>query len=138
MSIDETIEKVVGAANWDQRVAQIRLIPQHHGTIDHQQIYAEIARRAYVPYLAPDFAYIHDAPFYGVAYFTEVYESAHSLTDGFAETNTDRLAAVIQQDPRTLLVFRTIMGLAREEFAHSTDPVGLLRDARGRPPARWS
>ena len=30
-----------------------------------------IAREAYVPHLAPDFAYIHEAPFYELPYFTE-------------------------------------------------------------------
>ena len=53
-----------GAATLDERVAQIRLIPQRHGTGEHPAIYAAVAREAYVPHLAPDFAYIYEAPFY--------------------------------------------------------------------------
>jgi len=62
-TIEETVASVVNAPTWDQRVARIRLIPQHHGTADHPAIFAAIAREVYVPHLAPDFAYIHEAPF---------------------------------------------------------------------------
>lgn len=43
--------------------------------------------------------------------------------------DTAALADVIQRDPRTLLAFRTILGLTKDEFAHSTrlvaEPLGL-------------
>ncbi len=125
----ETIERIVEAPGWDQRVAQIRLIPQHHGTGEHAQIFAEVARLLYVPSLAPDFAYIHRAPFYERQYFLDAYEAAHRATDGFTCVSEDDLAKVLADAPQTLLAFRTILGLTREEFAHSTTlagkPVGL-------------
>lgn len=125
----ETIERVVEAAGWNQRVAQIRLIPQHHGTGEHAQIFAEIARVLYLPHLAPDFAYIHEAPFYEQGYFLGAYDAAHRATRGFADVSEDDLTKALQSDPRTLLVFRTILGLTRDEFAQSTTlaakPVGL-------------
>ena len=31
-TIDQTVQRIVEAASWDQRVAQIRLISQNHGT----------------------------------------------------------------------------------------------------------
>lgn len=127
-AVAETIGKVVDAESWDQRIAQIRLIPQRHGTGEHQRIFAAIARSVYVPHLAPDFAYVHEAPFYERAYFEEVYTAAVAATDGFAAVGVDNLAAVIAADPRTLLVFRTIMGLTKEEFAHSTVLAGQLLD----------
>lgn len=118
--IDETVAGVVAAQSWDQRVASLRLIPQRHGTGDHQAIYAAVARALYVPHLAPDFAYIHEAPFYERDYFEDVYAAAAGDTDSFSHVGVDDLAAVIHADPRTLLVFRTIVGLTKEEFAHST------------------
>jgi hypothetical protein len=128
-SADDTISKIVNAPTWDRRVAEIRLIPQKHGTGDHARIFAAVAREAYVPNLAADFAYIHEASFYEQEYFQEVYTAAHSATQGFTQTDEVHLASVIRADPRILLVFRTIMGLTKEEFAYSTalagEPVGL-------------
>jgi hypothetical protein len=37
-----TVECIVTAATWDQRVARIRLIPQHHGTSEHPAIHAAV------------------------------------------------------------------------------------------------
>ena len=119
-SIDETISRIVGSSDWDTRVAQIRLIPQRHGTGEHSQIFAEIARELYVPHLAPDFAYIHRAGFYELEYFQEVYDLADGETGGFQHVDDDFLADVILHEPTTLLVFRTMLGLTKEEFAHST------------------
>jgi hypothetical protein len=67
LTIQETVAKIAEANSWDQRIAQIRLIPLNHGTNEHPSIYAEIARLLYVPYLAADFAYIHENHFYGRA-----------------------------------------------------------------------
>jgi hypothetical protein len=122
--IDATVAKIVNATTWDQRIAQIRLVPQNHGTVEHSRIFAEVARQVYVPHLAPDFACIHRAPFYEAEYFSEVYEATASETDDFKQIDADQLARVVHNDPRTLLVFRTIMGLTREEFAHSTKLTG--------------
>ena len=125
----ETIERIAEAPSWNQRVAQIRLVPQHHGTEEHSQIFAEVARLLYVPYLAPDFAYIHRAPFYERHHFLDAYELARQATEGFTRVSEDELARVLEDAPQTLLPFRTILGLTREEFAHSTalaaEPAGL-------------
>jgi hypothetical protein len=124
-----TIERIVEAPNWNQRIAQIRLIPQHHGTDEHARIFAEIARLLYLPHLAPDFAYIHEAPFYEEEFFAAAYDAATRATKGFTEISEADLTRTLQSDPRTLLVFRTILGLTREEFAQSTtlagQPAGL-------------
>lgn len=119
-TVEETVAAIVDAPSWDQRVARLRLVPQHHGTGEHPAIHAAVARKIYVPHLAPDFAYIHEAPFYEREYFEDVYRAAAGDTDNFQHVTSDDLAAVLESDPRTLLVFRTIMGLTKEEFAHST------------------
>jgi hypothetical protein len=129
--VARTVEQIVHAESWDRRVAGIRLIPQRHGTGEHARIFAEVARAVYVPQLAPDFAYIHPAPFYEPDYFEAVYAAAHAATEGFSLVAEDELAAVLTVDPRTLLVFRTIVGLAKEEFGHAT---ALVAGPLGLPP----
>lgn len=129
-TIAETVSKIVDASTWDKRVAQIRLVAQNHGTGEHAKIFAQVAREGYVPYLAPDFAYINSAPFYERPYFSEVYAVAEAATAGFTEVGEEPLAQVLQDDPRTLLVLRTILGLTKDEFAHS---MTLIADAAGLP-----
>ncbi|HEY2205238.1 MAG TPA: hypothetical protein VGH99_12280 [Pseudonocardia sp.] len=130
-----TIDEIVHAASWDRRVAGIRLIPQRHGTGEHGRIYAELAREVYVPQLAPDFAYIHPAPFYEPGYFRWVYDTTVAATDGFRSVGEEELALVLTSEPRALLVLRTIVGLTKEEFGHATALVG---GAVGLPPVSAS
>jgi hypothetical protein len=128
-TVEETIAKIVDAATWDQRVAQIRLVAQRHGTGEHARIFAEVAREAYVPHLAPDFAYINESTFYERDYFTEVYAEAVDVTSNFIDVAEEALAAAIVAHPRILLVLRTITGLTKSEFGFSTslvaEPLGL-------------
>lgn len=119
-TVDETIARIVGAETWDQRVAQIRLVAQRHGTGDHAHIFAAVAREAYVPHLAPDFAYINEAPFYEREYFSEVYAEAADATANFTAVSEAELVDAIKAHPRILLVLRTITGLTKGEFGHST------------------
>ncbi len=128
-SIQGTVKKIAEAPSWDQRIAQIRLIPLHHGTNEHPGIYAEIARMLYVPHLAADFAYIHENHFYGREYFEQVYADAFRATEGFNRVTEPELISILEDNPRTLLVFRTLTGLTKGEFAHATimaaEPTGL-------------
>ena len=58
MTVEATIQAILGAGTFTQRIHQIRLVPQRHGTEDHGTIYAAVARELYMPHLAPDFAYM--------------------------------------------------------------------------------
>lgn len=120
MTVEATIEAILSAGTFTQRIQQIRLVPQRHGTEDHGTIYAAVARELYMPHLAPDFAYIHESSFYETEHFFPAYEEAARLTEGFTRVSEAELQAVILQCPRTLLVFRTLLGLTKDEFAHST------------------
>ncbi|WP_428002318.1 hypothetical protein [Acidovorax sp.] len=120
MTVEATIQAILGAATFTQRIQQIRLVPQRHGTEEHGAIYAAVARELYMPHLAPDFAYIHEAPFYDTEHFFAAYDMAARLTDGFTLISEGELQGVLLECPRTLLVFRTLLGLTKEEFAHST------------------
>ena len=73
-----------------------------------------------MPHLAPDFAYIHSSPFYETAHFFPAYDAADRLTAGFTRVSEAGLAETLSECPGTLLVFRTLLGLTKEEFAHST------------------
>lgn len=118
--VDDTVAAVVSAETWDKRVSEIRLIPERHGKGEHGAIFAAVARELYVPYLAPDFAYIHDAPFYDEPHFSTVYSAVEQATEGFTRVSVDDIAALLEGNPQTLLVFRTITGLLRNEFASTT------------------
>jgi hypothetical protein len=120
VTIDDTTNAILGAETWAQRIQQIRLVPQRHGTGEHGTIFAAVARDLYLPHLAPDFAYIHEAPFYETELFFAAYDEAYRLTDGFARVAESNLIDVLFQCPASLLVFRTLLGLTKDEFGHSS------------------
>lgn len=135
-TIDETVRAIVDAPTWDQRVAQIRLVAQKHGTAEHQQIFADVAREAYVPHLAPDFAYVRSMDFYDLPHFHAAYQAAVAATNLFTDVTEETVTKAIREEPRSLLVFRTITGLLSKEFASATqlvaEPLGLKALSAGR------
>ena len=56
----------------------------------------------------------------GRVYFEQVYAAAEEATAGFTQVTEAELTSVLISNPRTLLVFRTIIGLTKGEFAHAT------------------
>ncbi|PPH07147.1 hypothetical protein C5D09_06880 [Rathayibacter sp. AY1C9] len=129
-SVEETVARIVDTATWDQRVAQIRLISQNHGSAQYQEIYATVARELYVPHLAPDFAYVHSMEFYDLPTFQSAYAAASKATAAFTDVSEQTLADTILENPRTLLAFRTILGLTGNEFAQSTGLLAAPRSIR--------
>lgn len=114
---EDTISHVVSAQTWDQRVARVRQIPARHGTDEHGDIYAELARRLYVTHLAPDYAYVPVEDFYELPHFGRAYAKAMRSTAGFTRVTVKDLAAAIKAEPTVLLPLRVITGLLRNEFA---------------------
>lgn len=131
--IEKTVKKVVAANTWDKRVGEIRQIPEKHGKSEQPAVYAAVARQLYVPFLAPDFAYVHEAPFYEEEYFGTVYAEAEKATKGFTQVSVDTLAALLEENPRILLVFRTITGLLKKEFAATTKLVAAQLGGDSKP-----
>lgn len=126
-AVTATVDDIVAAPTWEERVKRIRLVPQKHGIAEHVEIYATVARILYVPNLAPDFAYIHEDSFYELPYFQQAYDAAHAATNGFTNVDADTLTQVLQANPRALLPLRTILGFTKTEFAHATTLVaGVL------------
>jgi hypothetical protein len=119
-SIEQTITRIVTAPTWDQRVARVRQIPALHGTNDYPAIYAEVARRLYVPHLAPDYAYVPVEDFYELPYFERAYARAAEATASFTRVSAADLEAAIAADPIVLLPLRVITGLLKNEFAGAT------------------
>lgn len=128
-TVDDSVEAIIDAPTWDDRVAQIRLVPARHGTDDQTRIYARLARLVYVPHLAPDYAYVHAAEFYEESHFQAAYAAAAELTRDFTAISARDLERAIETDPRVLLPLRVITGLTKGEFAASTalvsGPLGL-------------
>lgn len=126
---EDTIDRIVSAQNWDLRVARVRQIPARHGTDEHSEIYAELARRLYVTHLAPDYAYVPVEDFYELPHFERAYAKAVRATAGFTKVTVRDLAAAIKVEPTVLLPLRVITGLLRNEFAGASrivaGPLGL-------------
>jgi hypothetical protein len=135
-SVKETIQHIVTASTWDERVTRIRQIPARHGTNEHARIHAEITCQLYVPHLAPDYAYVHVADFYELLHFQDAYAKAVKGTVGFTQVSVAQLTSVIHAEPTVLLPLRVITGLTRNEFAGSTrivgEPLGLKPLASGK------
>ena len=129
MTAEETVNLIVSAGTWNERVNRIRQIPARHGTDEHSGIHAQIAKLLYVPHLAPDYAYIHSAEFYELTHFQNAYNEAAAATATFTRISVHDLTSAIEQSPMALLPLRVITGLTRSEFAASTGiaavPLGL-------------
>lgn len=128
-TIGQTIDYIVAAPTWDERVARVRQIPQRHGTDEHATIHADVARLLYVPHLAPDYAYVPTSDFYELPHFQAAYDKLVAATDGFRDVTVDRLAASIRAEPTVLLPLRTMTGLLKKEFAWTSklaaEPLGM-------------
>ncbi|HEU5253613.1 MAG TPA: hypothetical protein VFU16_09850 [Solirubrobacterales bacterium] len=128
--------RLVKDGSWAERVAAVRSVPAEFPGKELSSVYAELARECYVPNLAPHF---HIVPwperFLDRDCFLEAYEAAATFTDDFSSTSGDRIAAAIRQDPRSLRIFRLIIGYTPKElsevvrsFAGASLPVDSLED----------
>jgi hypothetical protein len=136
MAIEPTIEAIIGADSWPQRIRQLQLVPRRHGIENHQDIYAAVARALYLPHLAPDFAYIYESSFYEAEHFFQAYTEADRLTTSFTQVAEVDLTVALLECPRALLVFRTLLGLTKEEFAQSTVLAGAAINLGGLTPSQ--
>jgi hypothetical protein len=121
--IEATVAEVAAARDWNARVSLIRRVPEDFGKASHREVYARIAEQVYVPYLAPDFAYVHWRPQYELAPIEEAYAHAYELTQGFTATDLEYLTAAIAAQPKSLRIFRLLLGLTPQEFAVATQIV---------------
>jgi hypothetical protein len=117
------VNEIADAESWDERVRKILEIPARHGTTAQAEIYAEVARQLYVPNLEPDFAFVHEHPFFESEYFSAVYAAVAEATATFGSVDQATLTALLTGKPEALLVFRTLLGWTQGEFAFATELV---------------
>ncbi len=127
--VEAVVGKVSAAETWNRRIALIREIPEEFGKARHQQVYAAVAEAAYVPKLAPDFAYIHWRDEYELPIIERAYDKAFALTKGFVDVDVESLSRTIKLEPTTLRIFRLLTGLTTQEFAATTSIVAPSFDS---------
>jgi len=114
---DELLDRITSAATWDDRIGEIRRIPELFGQARHPSIYAAVAARVYRPHLSAQFAYVQWRGEYELPAVESAYARAFELTDGFSKVDAGDLAYCLQQEPQTLRVFRLILGYTTSELA---------------------
>jgi transcriptional regulator with XRE-family HTH domain len=116
----DLVDRVATAVSWNARVTLIRRVPEVFGQASHQQVYAEIAERVYVPSLTPDFGYVHWREEYELEPLQAAYGVAETATDSFSRVAPADLVGVLHDHPTTLRIFRLMLGLTTGEFAEAT------------------
>ena len=120
-----TVNAIASAATWDARIALVRTIPEEFGIAQQRQVYAALAKRAYASALTPNFAYLSWRDDYELKAIERAYDRAVELTDGFIAVDAERLEQCVLQEPRTLLIFRLLLGLLPQEIAATTRMAAL-------------
>jgi DNA-directed RNA polymerase specialized sigma24 family protein len=107
--------------DWKQAVTAVFALPP-----DEREAVLRRIRPVYESRLTPQFhavpwgASLHERDAFRVA-----YESAHKLTNGFTKTSEADLLAALKADPRTLIVFRLILGYTTAELASALELVNV-------------
>jgi hypothetical protein len=111
------VARVASTASWDERIEEIRRVPEVFGQVQQQTIYGAIASRLYRPHLAAQFAYVQWRDDYELPQIERAYMRAFALTDGFSKVGANELASTLRQEPATLRIFRLIIGYTSNEFS---------------------
>lgn len=110
----------VRQGDWRERVAAVRSVPSEFPGREHQHVYAEIARGFYVDQLGPHF---HIVPwpegYRDRAGFLEGYGAAVHHTNHFAEATAANIEAALSSNPRSLRIFRLIVGYSPKELSEA-------------------
>jgi len=115
----EIASAVAAAESWEKRCAIIRAVPEDFGAAQHAEVYAAIAEKAYRPDVQADFAFIAWRDEYELAPFENAYRAVCDGTDIFTQVSVDDLSRVVLTNPRSVLVFRQLLGLTPPEFGEA-------------------
>jgi hypothetical protein len=114
----DDLRRAVATGNWQQRLDAIRAIPHEFAGKDHQAAFASAASAFYAGQLAPHF---HIVPwprrFLDRASFDAAYAAAERATAGFTQSSSRDIVRAIIDDPRTLRIFRLIIGYTPRELS---------------------
>lgn len=130
--VTATVKLVASAGDWNDRVSLIRRIPEWYGTARHAEVYSAVAQAAYVPNLAPDFAYVPTRPEYELEIVEKAYDEAYAATTGFQAVETADIERALLAAPRSMLIFRLLVAYRAEELAAASR---LIADVTGLQPA---
>lgn len=120
---DPIIRAIADSDSWDARVTLIRRIPEQFGTGQQTAIYAALAEQVYSPSLTAEFAYVHWRDEYKLEAIEEIYQTAIEETRGFTRIAVDDLTGILERHPRTLRIFRLLLGFTVSEFAQASEIV---------------
>ncbi len=132
-TLEDLVERIVSATSWDERIQEIRRVPEVLGQARHQAAYAAIAAALYRNHLSAQFAYIQWRPEYQLGELRRVYLLAHGQTAGFSNVEPDDLQRVLALSPEALRIFRLIVGYTTGEFAVAASEAA---SRLGLPPVR--
>lgn len=111
------------AAGPNERVAVMRSMAAELGPGQVVAACTEIARDVFAPSMESIYGTVHWRDEFDAPFFEEVYAQTAGVTDGFRYVTVDGITACITADPRTLLVFRLIVGYTRDELSDATEAV---------------
>lgn len=113
----EQLVRVIANGTWPERIAAIRSVPDQFPGREHSAVYAEVAKECYVPDLAPHFHIIPWQPRYlDRVSFIDAYRAASEATDKFSNAGPREVLAALRADPRSLRIFRLIIGYTPNEL----------------------
>ncbi len=128
--LENVVASIAVAPSWNARVALVRKVPEEYGQAHQGAVYAAIAERVYVPSLAPDFAYINWNEDYELEPLRRAYDAAYELTKGFTQVDIGSLTECLEAQPKTLMIFRLLLGYTTQEFSAAT---AIISDRMGLP-----
>lgn len=115
------LKQAVAMGSWPERVAAIRSVPSEFPGKQHQAVYAALADVYYADQVAPHF---HMVPwpekYTDRLAFKVAYDQAAAYTSGFTRVGPDDLADCIKEFPRTVRIFRLMVGYTPQELASTT------------------
>ena len=136
ITVDELVARVAASRTWNERVEEIRRVPELFGQAQHSGAYAAIAAALYRPHLAAQFAYVQWKPTYEVGAVQTAYDDAVRLTQNFSLVEPENLEFALLESPRTLRIFRLVVGYTTTEFAVAASQaalrIGALAVTKGR------
>jgi len=131
----EIADAVSTAPSWDARVAIIRRVPEEFGTAQQAAVYSAIAGSFYASVIEPDFAYVHWRPEYELSDIEQAYDLAALGTRHFVSVDRATLADLLHRHPKTLRVFRLLLGFTTSELGETCSIVaekfGITAVTRG-------
>ena len=116
MTIAATVAAIAAAPTWDDRVRLLRQVPESYGAAQHAAVYAAVAELVYKPHLAAMVAHVPWREDYELAPFQEAYQDAIEQTEGFTKVREQQLRDALLQAPRSLRVFRMLLGYTADEL----------------------